>query len=386
MKKVVMMMLAVITAYSAFAQSKNVNKANTAFTKGELAEAAALIEPALQDEKTKEKGRTWYVRAQIYSAIAESEDEAIRNIDPDALSKAAESYRKVLELEKEGSNYNGLAMINLNQLSATVINKGIEYYKEDDFENALESFVDYSIVMPDDTTGYIYSALMAQQLERYSDVVDYYDKMFSLGYYPKNALNVVIYYEQNRLDNPEKAMEYVKLAMEKYPEDNNFRKTSVDILIKMNKLDDAIESLKEAITKEPENALLYSNLGMLYDSQENYEAAVEQYKKALEIDPVNRFSLINLAVFYVGQGDKIMHSVNEMSIKDYNKNIDQAEKDASVEYKKALPLLLKVVEIDENDELGLQNLQAVYAKLKDGTNATKIYDKRKALGYIIDGN
>jgi len=386
MKKVVMMMLAVITAYSAFAQSKNVNKANAAFTKGELAEAAALIEPATKDEKTKDKGRTWYVRAQIYAAIAESEDEAIRNIDPDALSKAAESYRKVLELEKEGSNYNGLAMINLNQLSATVINKGIEYYKKDDYENALESFEDYSTVMPDDTTGYIYSALMAQQLERYSDVVNYYDKMFSLGYYPKNALNVVIYYEQNRLDNPEKAMEYAKLAMEKYPEDNGFRKTSVDILIKMDKLDEAIEGLKEAIKKEPENALLYSNLGMLYDSQENYEAAVEQYKKALEIDPVNRFSLINLAVFYVGQGDKIMHTVNEMSIKDYNKNIDQAEKDASVEYKKALPYLLKVIEIDENDELGLQNLQAVYAKLKDGTNATKIYDKRKALGYIVDGD
>ena len=47
-----------------------------------------------------------------------------------------------------------------------------------------------------------------------------------------------------------------------------------------------------------------------------------------------------------------------------------------------MPLLLKVVELDENDELGLQNLQAVYAKLKDGTNATKIYEKRKALGPV----
>lgn len=384
MKKVIMMTLAVITAYSAFSQSKNVNKANIAFTKGEFAEAVTLIEPALQDEKTKDKGKTWYTRAQIYGAIANSEDENIRKIDPDALIKASDSYRKVLEIEKEGSNYYGLATINHAQLTGGVMNKGIEHFQNDNFEGALESFVDYSEIMPDDTTGFIYSALMAQQLEEYAEVIKYYEGAFNLGYYPINGLNTVIYYELNQLENPDKAMEYAKLAMEKYPEDNNFRKTAVDILIKMDKIDDAIENLKQAIVGEPDNAMLYSNLGMLYDSQEDYENAVIQYKKALEIDPKNRFSLINLAVFYVGQGDKIMHVVNEMSIKEYNKNIDKAEKDAGVEYNKAVPLLISVVELDENDELGLQNLQAVYAKLKDGDNATKIYEKRKALGYIVE--
>lgn len=384
MKKVIMMTLAVITAYSAFAQSKNVNKANIAFTKGEYAEAATLIEPALQDEKTKDKGKTWYIRGQIFGAIANSDDESIRSIDPDALVKAAESYRKVIELEKEGSNYYGLATINLSQLTGGVMNKGIEYFQNDDFEGALASFIDYSEVVPDDTTGYIYSALMAQQLERYADVVKYYEGAFNLGYYPENGLNTVIYYELNQLEDPEKAMEYARIAMEKYPENNNFRKTAVDILIKMDKIDDAIENLKKAIAEEPDNALLYSNLGMLYDSQEDYVNAVAQYKKALEIDPKNRFSLINLGVFYVGQGDKIMHVVNEMSIKEYNKNIEKAEKDAAVEYNKAVPLLKDVVALDENDELGLQNLQAVYAKLKDGDNATKIYEKRKALGYVVE--
>ena len=379
-----MMVLAVITAYSAFAQSKNVNKANIAFTKGEFAEAAALIEPATLDEKTKEKGKTWYTRAQIFGAIAMSEDEAIRGIDPDALVKASDSYKKVLEIEKEGSNYHGLATINFAQLTGSVMNKGIEHFQNDNYEGALESFIEYSTIMPEDTTGFIYSALMAQQLEQYADVIMYYEGAFNLGYYPSNALSIVVYYELNKLDNPEKAMEYAKLAMEKYPEDNNFRKTAVDILIKMDKMDEAIENLKKAIVSEPENAMLYSNLGMLYDSQEDYENAVAQYKMALEIDPANRFSLINLAVFYVGQGDKIMKVVNDMSIKEYNKNIDKAEKEAAVEYHKAIPLLLKVVELDENDELGLQNLQAVYAKLKDGTNATKIYEKRKALGHIIE--
>ena len=65
MKRLMMLMLAVTITIAAFAQSKNVNKANTAFTKKEYTEAIGFIEPALQDEKTKDKGRTWYIRGQI---------------------------------------------------------------------------------------------------------------------------------------------------------------------------------------------------------------------------------------------------------------------------------------------------------------------------------
>ena len=111
MKKLIMLMLAVTLNFTAFSQTKNVNKANTAYGKLEYAEAAALIEPATQDEKTKDKGRTWYIRGQIYGAIAMSEDESVQAIDPDALMKGVDSYKKVLEIEKEGSSYHGLAQI-----------------------------------------------------------------------------------------------------------------------------------------------------------------------------------------------------------------------------------------------------------------------------------
>ena len=79
-----------------------------------------------------------------------------------------------------------------------------------------------------------------------------------------------------------------------------------------------------------------------------------------------------------------MKVVNDMSVKEYNKHIDKAEKDAYAEFNSAIPLLDKVMTLDENDELGLQNLQAVYAKLRKGDKATEYYEKRKALGYISD--
>jgi len=386
MKKLIMLMLAVTVSLSAFAQPKNVNKANTAFGKMEYAEAIALIEPAILDEKTKDKGRTWYIRAQIYGAIAMSDDESVQAIDPDALMKGVESYKKVLEIEKEGSNYGGLSEINLGQLTGTVMNKGVEAYQADDYETAMYAFDAYTKVVPEDTTGYIYAALMAQQLERYEDVVKYYQGSFDIGYYPKSALNTVVYYQLNKLDNPDKAMEYIKLAMKQYPEDNDFRKTAVDILIKMDKIDEAIAELKVTIEEEPENSMLYTNLGLLYDSQEKYELAVEQYEKALEINPADRFSLINLAVFYIGLGDKINKQAIDMDVATYRKEGAAFEEKAKVEWNKAVPFLEKVLEADDADELALQNLHAVYFKLKDYDSAKKMETRRRELGYITDEN
>ena len=382
MKRLLMLMLAASITFAAFAQSKNVNQANTAFTKGEYTKAISLIVPALTNEKTKLKGRTWYIAGQIFGAVGMSEDESIRTLDPDAMAKGVEYYEKVMEIEKEGSNYHGLAQVNLFQLVGSVMNRGVDAYQNDDYDAALEAFVLYTVIAPEDTTGFIYAALMAQQLERYEDVVMYYEGVFNLDYYPASGLSSVIYYELNKLDNPERAMEVVKLAMEKYPEDNEFRKTAVDILIRMDKMDEAILNLKAAIDEEPENSRLYTNLGLLYDSQGESKKAVEQYQLALELNSVDRFALINLAVFYIGQGDKINKIAIEMDVATYRKEGAKLEAEAKVEWEKALPYLEKVLAADDTDELALQNLHAVYFKLKDYDNAKKMELRRVELGYI----
>jgi tetratricopeptide (TPR) repeat protein len=386
MKRLMMLVIAAVVSIAALAQTKNVNKADIALGKQEYAEAIALIEPALVHEKTSGKGRTWYVRGQIYGAIASSEDTEVKSLDPDALTKAVESYRKVLALEKETSNYYSLSELNLNQLIGGVLNSGVSAFQADDFEGALGAFDLYTKIMPEDTTGFIYAALMAQQLERYTEVVEYYEGGFNLDYYPKSALNTVIYYELNKLENPEKALEFAKLAQEQYPDDNGFKKTEVDILIKMEKLEEAISELQNAIEAEPENASLYSNLGLLYDSQEKSELAIEQYEKALEYNPADRFSLINLAVFYISKGDKINKEAIDMDVATYRKEGAKLEDAAKLDWQKAIPYLEKVLEADDADELALQNLHAVYFKLKDYKKAEKMELRRKELGYLTDDN
>lgn len=382
------MMLAIFTftVATVFGQGKNVTKANAALTKGELAEAAGLIEPAITYEKTMGKGKTWYTRAQIYDKISVSEDEALKAKYPDALKIASESYKKTLEIEKEGSTYNGLAQVGYDQLYGRALNKGVENYNNQDFVAAYDNFMDVAAIDPTDTTGYLYGAMMAQEIEKYDDALMNYEKLLELEHYSESVFNSIIFLYLNQKEDPESALKYVKIAQEKFPETLNYQRQEVDILIKMDKMDDAIIELKDAMSREPENALLVSNLAMLYDMTEDYDNAELYYKRALEMAPEDRNALINLSVLYIGKGDKVMKVVNDMSIRDYNKNIDKAEKDAFVEYKKSIPLLEKVMSLNEKDELGLQNLQAVYAKLKDGNKAEEIYNKRKEFGYVSDDN
>ena len=384
MRKLLMLTIFTFTVATVFGQGKNVTKATAALTKGELAEAAELIEPAITFEKTMGKGKTWYTRAQIYDKISASEDESLKAKYPNALELASESYKKTLELEKDGSTYHGLAQVNFDQLYGTALNKGVENYNNSDYAAAYDNFMDVAKISPEDTTGYLYGAMMAQEIENYDNALMNYNKLFDMGVYSESTVNSVIYIYLNQKEDPEKALEYVKMGQEQFPDVSNYQRQEVDILIKMDKMDDAIVELKDAISREPENALLVSNLAMLYDMTEDYEEAELNYLKALEMEPENRNALINLSVLYITKGDKTMKVVNDMSVKDYNKNIDKAEKEASADFNKSIPLLERVMAMDESDELGLQNLQAVYAKLKNGNKANEIYEKRKALGYVSD--
>ncbi len=380
------MMLAIFlgAVITAFSQGKNVTKANTLLTKGELAEAAEMIEPAITFEKTMDKGKTWYTRAQIYDKISQSEDEALKATYPEALKLASESYKKTLELEKEGGTYNGLAQVGYDQLYGRALNKGVENYNNGDYAAAYNNFMDVSTIDPTDTTGYLYGGMMAQEIEKYDDALRNYEKLVEMDAYSSSVLSSIVFIYLNQKEDLESALKYVRIGQEKFPDELNLKRQEVDILIKLDKMDEAIEGLKVAIDNEPDNALLVANLAMLYDITEDYDNAELYYRKALEMEPKNRNAAINLSVLYIGKGDKIMEVVNEMGIKDYNKNIDAAEENSAIEYKKAIPLLEMVLSLDENDELGLQNLQAVYAKLKNGNKATEIYEKRKALGYVSD--
>lgn len=390
MRKLTLMAVGLIAALAVFGQTKNVNKAKSAMDDGDLATAVELIEPATQNAKSAAKGHTWYVRGEIYKTIALSDEEATRKIDPNALDKAIESYKKVMSLEKEGSSDYGFAQMNLDQsvdfqqtgLAVAMLNKGVTAYQNSDFEHAYTFFIDLAKVNPTDTTGFLYGAISANQLEKYQDAVDNYKKVMDIGYKPKSVYSSIISLYLYNLKDYDSALKYIKEAKKAFPDENNFNKLEVDTYIKMEKLDEAISHLKSTIEVEPDNPALYINLGMLYAYDDKYDEAIENYKKGLELKPDDIVGIQNLADTYISKGNVYNKQASEMDIKTFTKEGDKVLEQAKSWYKKALPLLEKSNELKPDDKNVLSALNGLYIRLKMNDKAEEIYNRRVKLGYI----
>ncbi len=386
MKKLVLFGLFGFLAISVFAQNSAVNKANAAIPKGDFAEAKELIDLAIVHEKTMDKGRTWYVRGLVYNGIIASEDPEVQALDDDAATKAFESFSKVKEFEKEGSNYYTLTEIQEGQLYSNVYNKGAADYQAEEYMAAYKSFNELTMINPKDTIGYIYAGYCAEAADEYDLALEQYYALMELDDCPKNIYSQTLVILEQQKDDLEKALEITALAMERYPDDQTFDKTQIALFIKMDRTDEARSALEEALKAEPENANLWYNLGYLYGEVGEFDKSVDSYQKSIDADPSYIDSYINLAYGYTEKAKVIRKEAMDMDIKTYRERGKPIEAAADVYYKLALPVLEKAAEIQPEDEAILESLSGLYVRLKMNDKAKVISDKLIALGYWEDEN
>ena len=104
-------------------------------------------------EKNNIKARSWYVQANIYSAIARQ----FLDIDPDAIEKATESYKSIGDKIKTNDvTLIQNANVGLQNLSSHFVNQAIFALQgsgEPNYEVAYEEFVNSLKIYPQDTLG-----------------------------------------------------------------------------------------------------------------------------------------------------------------------------------------------------------------------------------------
>ena len=358
----------------AFGQSKNVRKASAALERGELAEAKSQIDPALEDEKTKDDSRTWLLYGQIYQAIGDDSTNTVQVDQP--YEKAMQGYSKVMELEKEGSNDYTLAEQMKEQVWANAVNKGATLYSNQSYEEAISYFDIAKMAKPQDTTAYIYAGISAQQAGNLDDAADNYAYLVdTLDYVSKDFYNSLIYIYLVEQKDSEKALTYLQKAQEVFPEDPEFLKQEITVLINDQEYDKAEKQLTKAIETEPDNAILYYNRGYLYEQMDQGEQAVENYQKATELDPSYFDATFNLAAYYYNQAAETLQKANNMDLKEYEEKGAAIEDSAKVFFEKALPPLEKSMELKPNDEKVLTTLQTVYTRLGMEAKAEELQTK-----------
>lgn len=389
MKRLFLIMLLIPAVVFAQKQPKpNINKAHTLWKEGKLAEAKEIIDLATTYEKTKDDGKTWYYRGLIYASLDTTSSEDLKALAPDAMDVALESFAKADELAKGGSGYFVMDGTNIltkdqqiNYWFSTYLNKGANAYQEDNLEDAIVNFEKAQKIYPKDTTAYLYAGIVAMGLEKHDAAIENLNKYIELGGTSKDAYSSIYNIYNGPKEDKQKALEVVREAKEKFPDDATFPKVEIGLLIDLGKIDEAKAGLEKAIEREPDNKVLHFYLGYVNANLNNSEEAVKHYEEALRIDPKYFEAQLYLAREKYKPAAEIKKQMANLGISEADrKKKFELDKVLVGKLKDALPYWEQAERLNPSDQDVLDMLYSMYEDLGMQAQVSRIEKRYKELG------
>ena len=365
--------------------TNNVTAQNGALSSAELSltsekpnyeKALEKVRQATYHEKTKDKAKTYYVRAKVFTAIlqAGAEDEKVAALVTNPADSAFEAMKKVKEMEKAaGEDKYTEMLINIStdglnvqqsletQLKNVILND-VQKYQETDVERAYKAMVPLVEYFGNDTTLLTYTGYFANKSEKYDQAGYYFEKLGDIeGYNSSDAYQSAAsaYYQA---EDTTKLLNIVKKGTAKFPKEKYFLLVANDVHIKREEYDKSIEVLNKLNAIEPTNVQYLTTLARLSNQLEKKEQAYSYYKKIVEIEEDNEEAVRALGVGYYEDAGEI-YRVLRKEATDANKSIDKTDK----RYKemidladKAIPYLMMYVDISDDKSIVYSTLMNVY--------------------------
>jgi|GEM_PF-5704185 len=433
MKKIVISLLTLsvfLLAGSAFSQDigkPSLTKAANHLKEGELDLAKAHVDGFFADPKNEKKilkGKPWLTRAEVYAAIATTDNDAHKALVDNPLEEVNKSFAKIKEVEKETSltyvtvygpqekyvmmtqDLQGVPMV--ERLFSDLYMKGAESFDASDLAGAVDYFEKALIIKPRDTfsimniisAAYNLDEPDGEVIEKYSrELMDMKFRVDSTGYSGFNILSGFIFNDANNMmidaENKEDstkasarfedALAVLEEGLDVFPNDEQLQSTAINTYIKLDKTEAAISQMESVVSEKPDKQL-YFNLGILYDRLKNYEKSKENYNKAIEMDSEYYDAYYNLGAMFFTLGNK-KHTAAE-EYKDMNGNFmagedgekgKALEEEANAFYKEAAPAFEKVISLDGSERQPVEVLQRIYYLLGDKDKVEELKKKLDAM-------
>lgn len=384
-----MLMLVTVATYAQKAPKPNINKALSSWKEGKLDEAKSMIDLATTYEKTMNDGKTWYYRGLIYASLDTTSNETYKSLAPDAFKTALESFAKADQLSNGKNEYfvqdaSGLPQLKSQQMTVwanSYLNKGANFYQEEDYKGAIENFEKVQQILPNDTTAFFYSGFAANQSEEYDKALEHFAKYIEKGGKSSDAYSLMINIYSGPKEDKEKALSIVREAKAKFPKNADFPKVEIGLLIDLKRIDEAKSGLEAAIQKEPNNKVLHFYLGYTNASLNKLDEAKKNYEDALKIDPQYFEAQLYLAKLMYNDAAVIKKEMANLGISaaDKKKKLEM-DKVLVDKLKVALPYWEKAEKLNPSDQEVLDVLYAIYADLDMQDQMKRIQSRYKQLG------
>ncbi|MBK6345441.1 MAG: tetratricopeptide repeat protein [Bacteroidales bacterium] len=379
MKKLSLIFLTVLAVTAVFGQKALRTTAFNDLRKGQLDKAMQNIEPTIADPTTMSDAKTWFYRGNIYLQIHMSDKPEYKNLDPDALEKAYESYKKLLELDTKKEFYTE-AIQNIFVISEQLYNQGVKHFSASEFDKALSSFeksADVNLTYGSiDTLAIFNAGLSAENAKNWAKAKQHYGRIIELNYPQPLVYNSLsnVYLEEK---DTTQALATVQAGRVKYPD--NFQlliqETNIYLFSKQN--DKAMANLKEAIVTDPNNPTIHYAVGVNYASMNNLEEAEKSYLAAIQLKPDYFEANYNLGALYVNQAATVIEKANKLPLS-ATAEYDVLKLEADNILKKSIPYLETASTLDPTDKSTLLSLKEIYTRLN-------MMDKRKEVEAKLSG-
>ncbi len=374
---------------------------------GKLDKAKIQVDKLTTDPATSQNTENWFLKAYVYKEMAKSV--VYKKIAPNAEFEALEAVKKLKELDKkktlESERINvlfDLSTIFYNK-AITLYNNAIEKNISENFPEALlnfEKFLESIDVLGSDQiiitnlldfnkvtlqSVYLYTAISAYKSNQFDKAKQYFDKLVVLNAPVNQARQAgkplaYIYYSEMllALKDTNSARGVALKGLEIYPDNPDIIMTAIDLFGKMKKLTEMADLMEKVVQQNtsPDLKMLfvlgqaYNNIAKEY-SRKGYQSTASQYKaraieyfeRVLKENPTDNRILFNanynLGVIYYNEG------VNEFK---------QRETSSKYEFlfKKAIPYLESVREIEPKNKNILNMLLKAYTSLNDKIKAEQI--------------
>ncbi len=388
MRRTIILLTFILAVTTVFAQKGKVTSALNYKESGKLDKAYETIEETIdpsneKSEKTINWPKTWETRGEIFQAIYESKDENIKKLSADPLGEALKSYKKALELDDKKGGSNSVK-IKLTLLTNSLANQAVEAFNNEDYKKALQSFEqileinDIDIVKADNPdaidTVYIFNAgLAAYNAKDYDKAIKYYKEAAEYGYNGARTYSLVANSYQMKKDTLG-ALETLKEAFKKYPEDNGVLTSMIQIYLDLDKTEDAMTYLDMAIQQDPTNATYYFAQGTLYEKLNKEQEAIKAYENAIKYDDKYFNAYYNLGALYYNKGVQQIEVANKVPASDNEKYVAETKK-ADKWWKEAIPYMEKCLELNPDDKMTLESLKNLYYRMKEMDKYNTILEK-----------
>jgi len=389
MKKVILSLALVAIASGAFAQKKVVSSAEKNFKKGDLEVALTEIDAALENPETKDSPETPLLKARILTKKFGQDSSNVASTVETGRAALAQ-FTKAMEMSgndkesKIGKEVykeeipdlpENFKPYSIRTLKNAAFEKAITTYENEDMEMAYEFFNLMSDIDPTDTTSSFNAGYIANDLGKYEDAKKQFKKLIEIKEYNKlSSYYLLIQIISSEDKNPEEAYKYVTRARADYPDDKTLSEFEVQLLLQMNKMDEAMTSVKTALAADPNNAGLLLRYGYLLEQSGDMDGALVEYKKSVVADPNFFEGNYYTGAIYLEQAKSILGKINDLSDAEWEKNAPTMNKQAEGLYAEAVPYFEKGLALKPDNVEIMEILYNVHVRLKNTAEVEK-YNK-----------